>query len=221
MSEAPLPNSPEAREADGTLKPAPTLTSASSETTKETPPSTDTTKETPEPEAKVEGEKPAVPEKYEFTAPEGQELDEKFTGEVSAIFKEAGLTQELAAKLNKLYNDKIAGLAAAPQQAYEQMRTGWRNETTSDPTLGNGTDLKPEVKAVLGRAIDSMGAAAAPFREAMDLIGAGDHPAVIRGLFALAKRVGEGTAVKGNGPAPVKDPAKPTSVAHALYPNLS
>lgn len=217
MSEAPLPNSPEAREPDGTLKPAPTLVSTTPEPETKTEPKPP---QASEPEAKPEPQA-GVPEKYEFALPKGQELDEKFAGEASAVFKDLGLTQEQAGKLVKLYGDRIAGIVAGPQKAYEDMRTSWRNETTADPTLGNGTDLKPEVKAVLGRAIDSMGALAAPFREAMDLIGAGDHPAVIRGLYALAKRVGEGTAVKGNGPAPVKDPAKPTSVAHALYPNLS
>ncbi len=219
MSDAPLPNSPEARTETGELKPVITPTA---ETKPVTEPTTTTPAPTPsEPEPKKEEPAAGPPEKYEFAAPEGYEIDEKFAGEASAVFKELGLSQDAASKLVKMYTDKIVADADAPYRKYEEIRTGWRNDVVGDPALGNGTDLKPEVKAQLGRAIDAMGAKeSAAFREAMELTGAGDNPAVIRGLLALAKRTTEGTAVRGSGPAPVRTPGAPTSAAKALFPNL-
>ena len=215
MTDVAPANTTEARTETGEIKDQ-TLTAAT-ETTKtpESPPQA----ETPPKEAAPQG----VPEKYEFAAPEGFEIDEKFAAEASTVFKELGLTQDQASKLVKMYTDKVGADADAPYRKYEEIRTGWRNEVTADPTLGNGTDLKPEVKAVLGRAIDGLGAKeAASFREAMEITGAGDHPAVVRAMVKWAQRAGEGTAVRGNGPSEhgQGNSARPTSAAKAIYPNL-
>ena len=229
--ETPLPNSAEARTDDGTIKdqaPPPTTT----ETPKETPASTVTETTPPKEETKStetpkEGDKPKAaegpPEKYEFKVPEGQKLDDKLIEEASTVFKKHGLSQESAQELVDFYNKQMAAVAQAPLKAFQDIREGWRNDVLKDPKMGNGSELHPEVKATLGRAIDSMGVAeGAAFREAMEMTGAADNPAVVRGLLALGKLVNEGRPVSGAGPAKTGQakPGSAPSAAQAMYPNL-
>ena len=163
-----------------------------------------------------------APEAYEFKVPEGVKLDPATLEKVTPIFKEAGLSQEVAQKLMTAHIEQLQAAAKGPQEVYEKLRTDWRNEVVGDKALGDGTGLKPEVKATLGRAIDSMGGEAAQaFRQAMELTGAGDHPAVIRGLYAMAQLLTEGRPLKAGGPVPVSSPDKPASAAKAMYPNLA
>jgi hypothetical protein len=223
MSDVAAANTAEARTETGEIKDQTLVTSKETVTESKAP--TDTTQVETKPAEAKPADKPAagVPEKYEFSAPEGFEIDEKFAGEASAVFKELGLTQDQASKLVKMYTDKVGADADAPYRKYEEIRTGWRNEVTADPALGNGTDLKPEIKAVLGRAIDGLGAKeAASFREAMEITGAGDHPAVVRAMVKWAQKAGEGTAVRGGGPSEhgQGNSSRPTSAAKAIYPNL-
>ena len=211
MSETLLANDPAARTETGEIKDV-SLT-ATTETTTPVEPAPAEVEAKPPPEG--------APEAYTaFTVPEGYDLDAKVSAEAGAIFKELGLPQAAAQKLVDFYTKQATDAFEQPFQKYQEIRTGWRKEVTADPLLGNGQDLRPEVKATLGRAIDAMGAKeSAAFREALDLTGGGDHPAVIRGLYALAQLVSEGRPVKGNGP--VAPTAKPTTGAKAMYPNLS
>jgi len=151
-------------------------------------------------------------------------LDEKFSGEATAVFKELGLTQDQASKLVKLYMDRAVHDYEAPYRRFEEMQTEWRGKVVSDPALGDGADLKPEVKATLGRAIDSMGPQlATEFRQVMADLGAAVHPVVIRGLLAMAQQATEGRPVRGGGPSPVGQsaPGSRPSAAKSLYPNLA
>src|ERR1700690_2249897 len=206
----PLGNDPTTRAVDGTIKdPA-------------TPPTTDAKATAKEP-AKAA----AVPEKYDFKPPEGQKIDDKLVAEATPVFKELGLDNAQGQKLVDLYQKLTADQAGVGQKAYETMRTDWRNEVVKAADLGNGTDnLKPEVRANIARAMDNMGdaKAVADFKEAMDLTGVGDNPAIIRGLNEIGKKLSEGTAVRGGGPSAAGQSAPgaaPKSAAAAMYPNLA
>lgn len=166
-----------------------------------------------------------VPEKYEFKAPEGFEIDPKTVDEITPIFKELGLPQAGAQKLVDFYAAKLKETAEAPYKAYTDMRDGWRKENIANPELGDGKDnLRPEVRKATSDLINSLGPdLASKFREAMDLTGAGDHPAFVKAFTQFAKRFGEGSAVRGSGPSPAGQTAPhapPPSAAKALYPNL-
>lgn len=212
----PLGNSPGTREPTGEIK---NLAETSSETPKETQSSAAAEKETsPKPEA-------GAPEKYEdFKLPEGFKINEKAMGEATALFKELNLPQEAAQKLLGVYVKQLQEASNAPFTAFEELRSNWRKEIISDPVYGDGTGLKPEVSAVIGRAIDSMGVEEAKaFREAMEITGAGDNPAIFKGILALAKAATEGRPVLGRGPSPAgqSPPAARPSAAKALFPNLA
>lgn len=118
-----------------------------------------------------------------------------------------------------LYSAEVVKAENEPFQAYIDMQNGWKNEVFKDPDLGTGQGIKPEVAAEIGRI-----KAALPsdlrdsFNEAMDLTGAGNHPAFIRTLLALGKFVTEGRPVTGSGPA-AQPGAKP-SAAQAIYSHL-
>lgn len=206
-------NAPEARTPTGEIKDQqspPSTTSSETKSAEPTKPST-------------EPAKPGAPEKYEpFKAPEGFEIDAPTAEKASAVFKELGLNQDQAQKLVDFYAQTSKDANEAPYKLYEEMRNNWRSEVLKDPALGDGTNLRAEVKATIGRAIDSLPTdVARDFRAAMDLTGAGDNPAFIRAFYNLAQRLGEGTSVKAGSPAPVRAPgAAPKSAAAAIYPNL-
>lgn len=180
---------------------------------------------TPEskPEAKPEA---GAPEKYEdFKLPEGFKANEAAMTEAATLFKELNLPQEAAQKLIDVYAKQLQETSNAPFKAFEELRSNWRKEIVSDPSYGDGTELKPEVSAVIGRAIDSMGQEGAKaFREAMEVTGAGDNPAIFKGVLALAKAATEGRPVLGKGPSPAGQSAPGAtrpSAAKALFPNLA
>ena len=231
-AEAPLANDPAARTETGEIKDQSATQSATQPTTETTSQDTESSKTTEAakpttPEAKAEGEKKpeaeGPPEKYEFKAPEGVKLSEKTTEAAGAVFKDLGLTQAQADKLVEFHIAQMKEIGEAPLKAFETMRTNWRNEVLGDNALSDGSDLKPEVKATLGRAIDAMGPKlSSEFRSAMDNTGVGDHPAIVRGLLALGKLSTEGTAVTGGNPSAEgqRKPGAVRSAAQALYPNL-
>ena len=165
-----------------------------------------------------------APEAYaNFTAPEGTTLDAATISEATPIFKELGLTQEQAQKLVDFYSTKSSKTNSDLSKAVDDMRAGWRDAVMADPDLGPKID---SVKVELGRAKDRLPAAVrTAFDEALNLTGLGDHPAIVKGFFEMAKLVNEGTHVTGGGPsaegqtAPGK--SNRPSIAGALYPNLA
>lgn len=209
-------NAPEARSPTGEIVDQQAAT---------TPPATEAKPTEPAPaEGEKKPEPQAVPEKYEFKVPDGQQLNEALVAEATPLFKEMGLSQENAQKLFDFHNKTVAEAAAAPMKAYEEMRDAGRKEIVADKDLGDGkSDLKPEVKATIAKAIDAL-PNAKEFRAAMDLTGVGDNPAFVRAFAHMAKQLAEGTPVRGSGPSPAGQTApgaaSRTSPAQALYPNL-
>ncbi len=187
----------------------------------------------PTAEAKPEGDakKPdasAVPEKYEFKAPENYTLDTKLIEQATPIFKELGLTNDQAQKLMDIQIAREIAAAKAPQDAYAATRADWQAKVKADSEIAayskdgkTGTDA---VKIDIGAAIATLPQdLQASFREAMDITGAGDHPAFVKAMWKFAQAIGEGRPVSGKSPSPagqVAPGAKPPSAAQALYPNL-
>lgn len=167
-----------------------------------------------------------VPDKYEFKAPEGRELDAKAIEAATPIFKELGLTQDQAQKLIDLQVARDTEAATASEKLVSDTRAEWRDKVVKDPTLGDGKDnLRPEVKANIAKAMASLTPEMkTSFTEALDMTGAGDNPAIIAAMNAFGKMLSEGTAVRGGGPSPNGQHAPGTNVkptpAQAMYPKL-
>lgn len=206
----PLPNDPAARQPDGTLK-EPTATPSPKEP------------ETKESEAKKDEKPTGAPEKYEpFKAPDGVKLDDKLIEAAQPIFKKHNLSQEAAQEFVDLYNTKAQGIAEEATAIYNRTRDDWRAEVLKDPNLSHNGEMKPEVKAAMAKAIDGLGQKeAAAFRDALNITGAGDNPAVVAALYAFAQKFNEGTHVTGKNPvAPNGQGNLRPTAAQSMYPNL-
>jgi hypothetical protein len=243
---APLPNSPEARTPDGTLRDAsspptappttssdrtnaPTGTPAPAGTTPTSPtspggtaPSSDPTKSTDAPKP------PVVPETYTFTkASDGRDLDQSLIDRATPVFKELGLDQAAAQKLVDTYNELSKREGERLDKVVNDMRAGWREDINKDPAMSGKLET---IKADIGRMKDSIFSGRdgpdqrKAFEDAMNLTGAGDHPAIVRAWWRASEAYREGQHVSGAGPSkhgqaePGVD-SRPT-LAGAMYPNL-
>ena len=234
---APLPNESAARTPTGTLKDQTPATPPTDQPETPTPnlkpadaPAKTQPAEQPKEPAKDptsllnerQGNDPAkVPETYEFKMPDGYEMDETVGKEVTTLFKEIGLDQPSAQKLLDFYVAKASDAAEAPYRLWVDTQKEWVDQIKADPDLGKRL---PEVKATVAKAIDGLGdpKLAADFRQAMDVTGAGNHPAFVKAFWKLAQMVTEGGHVSGKGPSAEgqKAPdAAPLTAARALYPN--
>jgi len=173
-----------------------------------------------------------APEKYEaWKVPEGYELDTGLSEEVNPIFKELGLTQEQAQKLVDFYSKhsikSAEDMQKAGNEAFWALRREWRDSLLKDPETGKltGKDGKhgPDSPLIstISKALDGLQnpKLVTDFKAAMELTGAGDNPAFVKVLHALAKQVTEGDSYAGGG-KPLDQSKRPTSAAAAIFPHL-
>lgn len=234
MSEAPLMNDEAARSPTGEIVDQSTVKPETPPTpTPETPkPEGEPKPEgTPKPEAAKPPEPGKAPEAYtDFTLPEGLTLSKETLEAATPIFKELGLSQEAAQKLVSFHADQLkAALPASQEASYAATRADWSAKTLADADIkAYSLDGKTGIDAVkidIGRALGTLDPTLAKdFKAAMDLTGAGDHPAMVKALWKLSQAIAEGKPVSGAGPSPEGqrkpgDAAKPTP-AKSLYPNL-
>lgn len=163
-------------------------------------------------EAKAE----AVPEKYEFTMPEGVEMDSEMLAEFEPIAKELGLSQEKAQKLVDIQIKSLQKLQAAheiqQEEAFKEMTTQWATAAKADSEYGGAKfneNLSVAQKALKQFASDGL-------IEYLNSSGLGNHPEVIRTFVKVGKAISEDKfVVGGQGGARATDPAK------VIYPNLA
>lgn len=235
----PLPNSPDARTPDGTLK-DPTVTPPVQTDSSTTPPQktetdgsapptkTESTRQPTDGKSALTdtGKAPAgAPETYaDFKAPDGYEIDKASLDKAIPLFKELNLNQEQAQKAIDLYTDLAKAAADEPVNFYANMQKDWRKEAEGR----FGADIAPGGKIVteFSTAIDGFlpPSLAKSFREALDFTGVGNHPDFIEGFRVFAKALATGTHVSGKNPSPEGQrapgsPERPT-IAQAMYPNL-
>lgn len=201
-----------------------TTTPLSTETTTTEPPKTTEAAPPIDPNKSLLNEEetpPAAkaPDTYtDFKVPDGLTLDKAVIEAATPLFKELNLNQDQAQKLVDFYTAQSKEVSEAPHKAYLEMTKKWQDEVKTE----FGSKL-PEVKANIGRALNSLGLAPdqlTAFRQAMDLTSAGNNPAFVRVFAKMAEKLAEGRPVTG-GPAPVTNPnAAPKTPAQAMYPDL-
>lgn len=164
--------------------------------------------DTPEPKAEE-------PIKYEpFVAPEGVELDAAKVEAFTAIAAEAKLPQEVAQKFVDLYTAELKQLTEAPMRAWTTLQNEWQEQVRNDPVIGganldkNLANTKAGLNALLGEDAKS-------FYDALNFTGAGNNPAILKGLMKAAAPHAPASPVAGS-------PAKPAKTAGAtLYPSMA
>ena len=146
-----------------------------------------------------------APERYEFTAPEGSELDAAVTDAFAGVAKELNLTQEAAQKVV----DKMAPLMAQRQaEQVQAVQKQWRDESTADKEFGG--DKLTENLATARKAMDAFASPA--LKQTLEQTGLGNHPEVIRMFVKVGKAISEDGFVNGAN-KPIVDDAK------RFYPN--
>ncbi|MFV1476121.1 peptidase [Serratia marcescens] len=134
--------------------------------------------------------KPAAPEKYEFTPPEGQELDANALAVFEPIAKELGLSQEQAQKLVDIYPQ----IQQQQAEAWSKQVADWGEQVKADKEIG-GDKFNASVGAAQ-RALDQFGNP--ELREYLNASGLGNHPALVRFCAKVGKAMAEDTFVVPN-----------------------
>ena len=145
----------------------------------------------------------------EFKLPDGSTVDGESMERATELFKEAGLPQEQAQKFIDLALSREQAAATRGVQAFVDLQTKWVSEIKADPEIG-GTRFEASM-ASAGRAIDRLGVPG--LREALNLTGAGNNPAIVKAFVRLGQMVSEDRFMPGRNAAP----AAPRSAAEVIY----
>ena len=135
-----------------------------------------------------------VPESYEFKVPEGMTLDAETVEKFTPIFKEAGLSQEMAQKLVDAYAPIAQKLVESNREAaikdYENMSEGWKKESIKQ----FGADYKKAL-APAAKIIEKTGFGK-DVRELLEETRIGNHPTMVKFLVWVGKHMSEDSFVE-------------------------
>ncbi|HCA5739241.1 peptidase [Enterobacter hormaechei] len=143
-----------------------------------------------EKEQKPEG----APEKYEFKAGEGVELDTAALEQFEPIARELNLTNEQAQKMVDLYGTKIMPMVQQQQaEAWQKTTEQWAADVKADKEIG-GDKLTANLSAAQ-RALEQFGDP--ELKEYLDSTGLGNHPALVKAFIKVGKAMSEDKVVTG------------------------
>jgi hypothetical protein len=126
-------------------------------------------------------------EYQDFTAPEGMELDTTLLEQAVPLFKEAGLSQEMAQKFIDLQASTVQQMNEANVEAYTNQMKEWQNQSMNDKEFGG--DKFEESVATARLAIEKLGTP--ELTKLMDDVGVGNHPEMIRFMHKVGSRLKE------------------------------
>ncbi|WP_320745675.1 peptidase [Enterobacter cloacae] len=197
---APAPSEPSAPAADA---PAPAADTAKPEGDKPQP---GTEGDKPQEDKPADSEKPAdkpddkeqkqdgAPEKYEFTAGEGVELDTEALKDFEPVARELNLTNEQAQKLVDAYPKILAGVQQRQVEAWQKQTEGWAETVKADKEIG-GDKLTANLSAAQ-RALDQFGTP--ELKEYLNTTGLGNHPDLVKTFVKIGKAMSEDGMVDGS-----------------------
>lgn len=161
--------------------------------------------------AEVAKTAPVVPDKYEFAPIEGVTFDDKQLETASAVFKELGLTQDQASKLTGMQAEMRKAADAKIVADYAASQEAFRKASETDKEYG-GTAFKENV-ALAKKALDRFGTP--ELRTALDELGVGSHPEVVRAFVRIGKAMSEDGLTLGQS----GENGSKRSLAQRLFPN--
>ena len=143
---------------------------------------------------KKDGDKPeGAPEKYEFQAAEGVELDTEALKEFEPVARELNLTNEQAQKLVDAYPKILAGVQQRQAEAWQKTTEQWAADVKADKEIG-GDKLKTNLSAAQ-RALDQFGTP--ELKEYLNTTGLGNHPDLVKTFVKIGKAMSEDGMVTG------------------------
>ncbi|WP_296262507.1 peptidase [uncultured Enterobacter sp.] len=197
---APAPSESSAPAADA---PAPAADPAKTEGDKPQP---GTEGDKPQEDKPADGEKPAdkpddkeqkqegAPEKYEFKAGEGVELDAEALKDFEPVARDLNLTNEQAQKLVDAYPKILAGVQQRQAEAWQKQTEGWAETVKADKEIG-GDKLTANLSAAQ-RALDQFGTS--ELKEYLNATGLGNHPDLVKTFVKIGKAMSEDGMVDGS-----------------------
>ena len=165
-------------------------------------------------QAKPEEEKfDGAPDTYaEFDVPEGIELDT----EQMSRFKEFGqthnLSQKSAQELVELHLQTMENFTTRQMDQWDEVKENWVNDVRADKDLQDDTGSTDAAIATALKAVENLGGQ--DLKEALELTGAGSHPAVVKAFYQMGKAMEEDKVVFGGAGADNR------SAADVLYPTM-
>ncbi|MEG9636305.1 peptidase [Enterobacter asburiae] len=161
----------------------------------------------PQDDKPADGDKPAekpdgkdqkqegAPEKYEFQAAEGQELDGAALEQFEPIARELNLSNEQAQKMVDLYGTKILPMVQQQQaEAWQAQTEQWAADVKADKEIG-GDKLTANLSAAQ-RALDLFGGPV--LKEYLNTTGLGNHPDLVKAFVKIGKAMSEDGMVDGS-----------------------
>lgn len=135
-----------------------------------------------------------APEKYEFTAGEGVELDAEALKDFEPVARELNLTNEQAQKLVDAYSTKILPLVQKQQaEAWQKQTEGWAEAVKADKEIG-GANLTSSISSAQ-RALEIFGDA--DLKQYLNETGLGNHPALVKAFVKVGKAMSEDNMITG------------------------
>lgn len=173
-----------------------------------------------DPAAKADGAAAEPPVAFDIAAltlPEGITLDESTGKAFTELLNDAALTpQERGQKLFDLYTSNTTSLQTAAQEAqvaaWTDLNTTWRTEVDALPEFKGKVEV--ELAAIKQVLVGPEFKAPKEFFSALDLTGAGNHPAVLQMLHKLVAPYREGKPVVGDAAV------QAGSRLSAMYPSM-
>ncbi|HDS3784423.1 TPA: peptidase [Enterobacter ludwigii] len=159
----------------------------------------------PQDDKPADGDKPAdksedeeqkqegAPEKYEFTAGEGVELDSEALKDFEPVARDLNLTNEQAQKLVDAYPKILAGVQQRQAEAWQKQTEGWAETVKADKEIG-GDKLTANLSAAQ-RALDQFGTP--ELKEYLNATGLGNHPDLVKTFVKIGKAMSEDGMVTG------------------------
>ena len=145
-------------------------------------------------EEKKEDDKPdGAPEKYEFTAAEGVDLDTEALKDFEPVARELNLTNEQAQKLVDAYPKILAGVQQRQAEAWQAQTEEWAATVKADKEIG-GDKLTANL-GVAQRALDTFGTP--ELKEYLNGTGLGNHPELVKAFIKVGKAMSEDGMVTG------------------------
>ncbi|EBZ4662830.1 peptidase [Salmonella enterica subsp. enterica serovar Bovismorbificans] len=141
-------------------------------------------------EQKQEG----APEKYEFQAAEGVELDAEALKDFEPVARELNLTNEQAQKLVDTYPKILEGVQHRQMEAWQKTTEQWAADVKADKEIG-GDKLTSNLSAAQ-RALDQFGTP--ELKEYLNTTGLGNHPDLVKTFVKIGKAMSEDGMVDGS-----------------------
>jgi hypothetical protein len=151
-----------------------------------------------------------APEKYEFKAIEGYELDSEVTEAFSEVARKLNLTQDAAQEVLDRMGPKMAERQKARADA---VFSKWEQESKADTEFGG--DALDANLGVARKALDQFGTP--ELRTLLNESRLGSHPAVIRLFYRVGRAISEDGFVGSSSNAGRQMPKNFNDAAAALY----